>query len=87
MGFDLEEHKRQREHMRLDSGCKNTEWCGNAICRSVCSALIFHGPGHQSKSHCDISGPHILHHASGPHDEYQWYGENAFSGFFDESPE
>lgn len=93
MAFDTEEYHRKREQMRIDSGCQGVDkngdplWCGWATCRSECPALIAHGPGHQSKSHCERKGEHDQHMAEGPRDIYRWHGMFSFSGFFDESPE
>jgi|GEM_PF-3819173 len=50
-----------------------------------CDAVIYHGPGHQSKSHCTRRGPHPQH-AYPPRDLY-WSKKKDYSGFFDESPE
>lgn len=52
-------------------------------------AAIGHGPGHQSTTHCDVKGPHDLHHCV-----YGSYNETAYwrgsglkcSGYFDEPP-
>lgn len=52
-----------------------------------CTAIIWHGPGHQSKGPCDVKGKHRQHHFSGPREEYYWTKKEEFSGFFDESPE
>ena len=53
-----------------------------------CPAVIFHGSGHQSKTHCIIKGPHKIHHTIyGRYDqEAFWIGERIFSGYFDEPP-
>lgn len=54
-----------------------------------CSAAIWHGPGHQSKTNCDLTTPHHKkHHAiyGSMDQEAWWYGKKIFSGFFDEPP-
>lgn len=50
-----------------------------------CGAVIYHGPGHQSKDFCDMKGPHKQHVAEVP--ELYWSTKKAFSGYFDQSPE
>lgn len=50
-----------------------------------CPATINVGPGHQSKLHCAVTGPHEQHSDIGGY--YYWTKKHAFSGFFDESPE
>jgi len=54
-----------------------------------CTALIFHGPGHQSRTKCMLRGPHTIHKAYyGRYEQLaQWEGDSAFSGFFDEPPD
>lgn len=53
-----------------------------------CSAIIWHGPGHQSKTHCSLTGEHEIHEAVyGEFFQYaEWTGDEVFSGFFDEPP-
>lgn len=51
---------------------------------TLCGATIYHGPGHQSKSQCEMRGPHTQHSAI---DELYWSTKKAFSGYFDQSPE
>lgn len=59
------------------SGCKHpTDWCGWAVCKSECPALIFHGPGHQSKAHCQLKGSHVKHYAELPDGNVSWFGMN-----------
>lgn len=57
--------------------------------RKKCTAVICHGPGHQSKTKCQVLKPHIVHEAVyGSCEQHaQWEGERVFSGFFDEPPE
>lgn len=54
-----------------------------------CKAIIYHGPGHQSRTRCYLTGPHEVHEA-----EYgcycqlaRWRGDEAFTGYFDEPPQ
>jgi len=60
---------------------------GNAPSGSKCTAIIWHGNGHQSKGNCDVKGKHTQHHCEGPRTNYYWSSNEAFSGAFDESPE
>lgn len=67
-----------REVLKIASRCKNPEhWCGRAVCTSMCGALIFHGPGHQSKSHCTLTESHSVH----SYGEWTWEGDKGSSGF------
>lgn len=50
-----------------------------------CKAVIWAGPGHQSRIPCDKTGPH-RQHAAYRHGFY-WSKKESYSGFFDESPE
>jgi hypothetical protein len=54
-----------------------------------CKAVIYHGPGHQSKTYCRKKGPHEIHEAIyGSQMQYaEWRGDEVFSGFFDEPPD
>ena len=55
-----------------------------------CSAIICHGPGHQSKTHChNTKKGHKIHEAYyGSHRQYaRWKGQAVYSGFFDEPPQ
>ncbi len=54
-----------------------------------CQAVIHHGPGHQSSTKCQVSGPHQVHEARyGSFDQLaRWEGDKIFSGAFDEPPE
>jgi hypothetical protein len=88
MASDMEVIKARRELRRVQSGCKNPKWwCGSVTCHSDCPAMIAHGPGHQSASHCELKGPHEQHQYEGPRTVFRWHGDAVFSGFFDESPE
>lgn len=38
-----------------------------------CTAILWHGPGHQSQSRCEITGPHEVHETHyGPGDLARW---------------
>lgn len=52
-----------------------------------CSAVIYHGPGHQSKTPCDQKGAHEQHHAHPMGYDLYWRGNEGMTGVFDESPE
>jgi hypothetical protein len=51
-----------------------------------CTVQLFHGPGHQSRTTCDVEGEHTIHHVI--YGELQqdatWQGGDAFTGFMDE---
>ena len=53
-----------------------------------CNAVLFHGPGHQSKTNCQKVGEHEKHYAIyGAYDqEAEWYGDESSTGFFDDPP-
>lgn len=54
-----------------------------------CNAQLWHGPGHQSKTYCQVKGPHKIHRAVyGCYDqEMEWKGKKSFTGYFDEPKE
>lgn len=52
-----------------------------------CSAVVFHGPGHQSHTHCQKRGKHDIHKAQYGGQLATWRKPKACSGFFDEAPE
>lgn len=47
-----------------------------------CPAVIHHGPGHQSRTPCDVKGPHTEHHVflwGGTHEgDYEWTGDGKY---------
>lgn len=53
-----------------------------------CSAAIWHGPGHQSETKCQVTGPHKIHEAvyGSMEQTARWRGKKVFSGYFDEPP-
>lgn len=78
----LDELAIKRKLMKEKSGCKNpTDWCGRGICKSECAALIFHGPGHQSKTHCQLQGPHPEHYAELSDGDISWTGMKEFAPY------
>lgn len=54
-----------------------------------CEAMIWHGPGHQSRTRCQRKGKHTVHKAIyGRYDQTAcWEGDETYSGYFDEPPE
>ncbi len=54
-----------------------------------CSAILWHGNGHQSRTKCQLKGPHLTHYAVYGSDsqEAYWKGGEGVTGFFDEPPE
>jgi hypothetical protein len=51
-----------------------------------CLAVLYHGPGHQSKAQCQVVGEHEIHEAVYLGTFAQWRGDEATTGFFDEPP-
>ena len=49
--------------------------------QTKCRAVIWHGPGHQSKTRCQVQGPHTVHRAIYGRfdDEAEWEGDETFS--------
>jgi len=54
-----------------------------------CAAGIWHGPGHQSWTRCELPMPHDVHEAVfGSYDQTaRWRGDEICSGMFDEAPD
>ena len=52
-----------------------------------CDAVLWHGPGHQSKAPCRLRGPHQVHEAETRGGTSTWRGKKAFTGYFDEAVE
>lgn len=55
-----------------------------------CNATLHHGPGHQSRTRCTLSGPHTVHECT-YWSEYgesvaRWRGDNVSTGYFNEPP-
>jgi hypothetical protein len=53
-----------------------------------CNAVLHHGPGHQSKTRCELVDEHEVHECHyGVYDQLaQWRGDEACTGFFDDPP-
>jgi hypothetical protein len=53
-----------------------------------CTARIWHGPGHQSSTGCELAGPHDWHRAvyGSFRQEAMWQGPKVFTGIMDEPP-
>ena len=54
----------------------------------MCKAVIWHGPGHQSKTHCQKHGQHKIHEAiySSYEQLARWKEDEIYSGCFNEPP-
>ena len=54
-----------------------------------CCAILYHGPGHQSKTFCRKMGKHKIHECTyGRYDQgASWKGMEKCTGYFDESPD
>lgn len=61
----------------------------NAEPLEPCEAVIWHGPGHQSKTKCQMRGAHEIHRTLYGSGQIlaRWKGDETHSGFFDEPPE
>lgn len=55
-----------------------------------CNAKLHHGPGHQSRTRCILSGPHTVHECEyrreGGKSVARWRGDDVSTGFFNEPP-
>lgn len=53
-----------------------------------CPAILWHGPGHQSRARCCLRGPHVIHETvyGSARQFARWEGDKAFSGVFNEPP-
>lgn len=53
-----------------------------------CPAILWHGPGHQSRARCRLRGPHAIHETvyGSARQFARWEGDKAFSGVFNEPP-
>lgn len=54
--------------------------------KGTCPAVIFHGPGHQSHTHCHVKGRHVVHYADYGEGLAQWTKPKTFSNYFDQPP-
>lgn len=70
-------------------GYRYAKCCGWATCVSECKAIIYHGPGHQSKTHCRVKGPHEIHEAVvGSYRQFAtWRDDQSSTDYFDQAPE
>jgi len=61
---------------------------GRALGLNSCKSTLYHGPGHQSRTTCELWGEHDVHEARfGEFDQFaSWRGNEAVSGVFDEAP-
>jgi hypothetical protein len=55
--------------------------------QQTCSAVLYHGPGHQSKSRCTEVGPHDVHRTIYGDRLAEWEGMEGMTGYFDEPPQ
>ena len=53
-----------------------------------CCAILFHGPGHQSRTFCQKTSKHKIHECIyGCYDQKAtWKGMKKFTGYFDDPP-
>lgn len=79
----LDELAIQRKLLKEKSGCTNpTDWCGHVTCKSKCPALVLHGPGHQSKTHCQLSDPHTHHYAELSEGDVSWTNMTDYAPYY-----
>lgn len=57
--------------------------------KGLCLATLWHGPGHQSSTYCQVKGPHKVHKAvyGSFEQEMEWKKKKAFTGYFDDPVE
>lgn len=46
----------------------------------MCPAAYYHGPGHQSRTYCELTGPHDVHEAHYSHGQYARWRTGAYTG-------
>lgn len=52
-----------------------------------CTAVVHHGPGHQSTTLCQLKGPHDVHLVWPPSNGcWEWRGAEVTTDYFDELP-
>ena len=70
-------------------GCNRCRVENERKAEGKCCSVLHHGPGHQSRTYCELVGPHSIHQASyGCYDEFmQWRGREAYTGYFDDPKE
>ena len=81
----LHEDGQKETSDRLHSAARKEE----AARKSGCQAVIWHGPGHQSRTQCRRTDEHDVHEAQYGSTPFavRWRGTEAMTGFFDEPPE
>lgn len=69
-------------------GSEKLEWDRIASGGADCTAEIRHGPGHQSRTTCELKGLHDVHRAiyGSYRQEATWRGLHAYTGIADEPP-
>ena len=55
--------------------------------KKPCGAIIFHGPGHMSRSECEEVGPHEIHRNTNTGRLLQWLAAEAATDYFNQSTE
>jgi hypothetical protein len=77
MKIDIEQLVIQKPWVSIRTIFQRTVFAGE------CQAKIQHGPGHQSSTHCQVKGAHIVHRVG----DIFWTGDSICSGYFDEAPD
>lgn len=67
---------------------REAEAAAKAAGQEPCLAEVSHGPGHQSSTRCELTGPHDVHRAiyGSQRQEATWRGPHVFTGAADEPP-
>lgn len=88
---EVKERKWQKENIKriIDEGKKRKrDLFAKRKKEGQCNAIICHGPGHQSRTFCQVKGKHKIHRAiyGSYNQEAKWKEDEICSGYFDESP-
>jgi len=70
------------------AGCSTCRKEAERKKNGLCCALLYHGPGHQSRTYCSVKGKHTIHSCVyGSYGQYaEWTGKDKCTGYFDEPP-
>ena len=81
--------KKETKKLLADMKKRMKERLAERRAEGKCCAILFHGPGHQSKTFCQKLGKHRVHECIyGCYEqEASWRGMEKCTGFFDEAPE
>ena len=56
--------------------------------KKQCKAVLHHGPGHQFRTHCQLTEKHTIHYCRYGccQEEAYWKGKEKCTGYFDDPP-